>query len=253
MTMFVKQYGQGSRVFFGLHGWSGDHATFAPLVPFLPTDATLYSVDLPGHGKSPSPAKWELAALGQDIAAEILRLPTDSVTLIGNCSGALLGLSALQEVPALLKRVSRLVMLDPFAYTPWYFSLFVSPAWGPIGRYAYLSTFANPLGRWLTNLSLKGHRTEDTDLTHSFRRIDHEVSYRYLQLLTSIGGIETWRRIQLPTDIVYGAHSFGAIKTSVGMWQTLWPHARAHELAGAGHLPIKEATEALSKILFNPT
>ena len=36
--MFVKRYGTGPRHFLGLHGWSGDHRTFEPLIHDLPED-----------------------------------------------------------------------------------------------------------------------------------------------------------------------------------------------------------------------
>jgi pimeloyl-ACP methyl ester carboxylesterase len=244
--MFVQRYGQGERIFFGLHGWSGNHTTFAPLAQFLPPEATIISPDLPGYGQSPPPREWTLGVLADEITAEVEKLYT-TVTLIGNCSGALLGLSAMELRPQLAERINRLVMIDPFAYLPMYFKLFVTP---PFGKYAYLSTFANPIGRWITNLSLKGHRTEETDLTGSFRHVDHRVSYRYLELLASIDSIERWRGIRVPVDIVFGERSFGAIKKSVEMWKGIWPQARAFELAGAGHLPILEAAEALSRIVF---
>jgi pimeloyl-ACP methyl ester carboxylesterase len=107
------------------------------------------------------------------------------------------------------------------------------------------------LGRWITNLSLAQHRAAGTDLTGSFGKVDHVVSLRYLELLVSIGSIERFRDVHAPTDIVYGARSFQAVKTSVAMWQALWPHAKSWELAGAGHLPILEATKALSRIVFD--
>jgi hypothetical protein len=49
---------------------------------------------------------------------------------------------------------------------------------------------------------------------------------------------------------VYGERTFGAVKKSVGMWQSIWPQARAHMLEGAGHLPILEATAQLARIVF---
>ncbi len=118
------------------------------------------------------------------------------------------------------------------------------------GKVAYYSTFANPLGRVVTNLSLRGHRAQETDLTHSFRRIDHAVSYRYLEMLTGIGSIERWANIELETDLIHGARTFSAIKQSMDMWQRMWPHARVHTLVAAGHLPILESTEELSRLLF---
>lgn len=243
--MFVQRYGKGARVFFGLHGWSGDHRTFEPLLRHLPADASFYSADLPGCGQSPQPAAWNLDALAAALGATLRELPAERFTLVGNCSGALLGLLA---APALLQRIERFVLIDPFAFVPWYFRLFVEWRYG---KYAYYSTFANPIGRWLTNLSLAQHRSAATDLTGSFSRVDHAVAYRYLELLVSIGSIERFHPLHAPTDILYGARSFQAVKQSVAMWQAMWPHARLYELAGAGHLPLLEATAELSQILFS--
>ena len=72
--MFTKCYGQGERIFFGLHGWSGDHTTFAPLAKFLPPNAKIVSPDLPGYGQSPPPRAWTLDALAEELAAEIEHL-----------------------------------------------------------------------------------------------------------------------------------------------------------------------------------
>jgi pimeloyl-ACP methyl ester carboxylesterase len=251
--MYVERYGAGAReLYFGLHGWSGDHRTFAPLAPHLPEGASLYSADLPGCGQSPAPqslnAEWVAGEIAEAIGNVLdAARPRAQVTLVGNCSGAILGLLAAERIK---ERVSRLVLVDPFAYWPWYFRVFVSRS---IGRHAYRSTFANPLGRWLTNQSLRSRRTAATDLTHSFGRIDHDVAQRYLALLAGVGGVERFESLRgLPVDIVYGERTFGAVKKSVRVWQSVWPGARAHVLEGAGHLPILEATEQLARIVFSP-
>lgn len=168
------------------------------------------------------------------------------MTVIGNCSGAILALAAM---PQIADRVDRLVLIDPFAFVPWYFRIFVA---GTAGKYAYYATFANPAGRWITNLSLKRHRTEASDLTGSFTGADHGVAYRYLQLLPSIDGIGSFAWIRHPIDIVCGERTFGAVMKSIEMWKSIWPQTREHRLAGAGHLPIEEAPEALSRIVFQP-
>jgi len=245
VAMFVERYGQGDRVFFGLHGWSGDHTTFAPLVNYLPPDATLYSADLPGFGRSQPPREWRLEELTNEIAAAISELGSQSITVIGNCSGAILALAAM---PRISERVNRLILIDPFAFAPWYFKLFAATS---IGKYAYYSTFANPVGRWITNLSLKRHRTGEADLTSSFRAVDHGASYRYLRMLCAIDGIAGFAWIQHPIDIVCGERTFNAIKRSVARWRGIWPQARVFEIEGAGHLPIEEATEDLSRIIFD--
>ncbi len=241
--MRVECYGSGSRIYFGLHGWSGDHTTFAPLTRYLPAGAALYSADLPGYGRSPAPRSWELASITDEITGAIAGFDS-RVTVIGNCSGAVFALLAAERLP---RRIERMILIDPFAYLPWYFKIFLNKR---IGRYAYYSTFANPVGRWLTNLSLSKHRTADTNLTESFVSVSHDVAYRYLALLGELDGVARFNRLRLPVDLIYGARTFGAVKESIALWRAVWPHARCHELAGAGHLPIQEATGQLSEIVF---
>jgi pimeloyl-ACP methyl ester carboxylesterase len=241
--MHVECYGSGSQVYFGLHGWGGDHSTFAPLAAYLPAGVALYSADLPGYGRSPAPRSWELATIADEIARAIAAADSP-VTVIGNCSGAVFALLAAERLAG---RVERLILIDPFAYLPWYFKIFLHKR---IGRYAYYSTFANPVGRWLTNLSLIKHRAAGTNLTESFVSVSHEVAYRYLALLGELDDVARFSRLRSPVDLIYGARTFGAIKESIAMWRGVWPHARSHELADAGHLPIQEATRQLSEIVF---
>jgi pimeloyl-ACP methyl ester carboxylesterase len=241
--MHIECYGSGSQVYFGLHGWSGDHATFEPLAAYLPAGVALYSPDLPGYGHSPAPRCWELAEITDEIARAIAKIDSQ-VTVIGNCSGAVFALLAAERLAG---RIERLVLIDPFAYLPLYFKIFLHKR---IGRYAYYSTFANPLGRWVTNLSLSRHRTANTNLTESFASVSHDVAYRYLALMGEIDDVSRFSRMRLPVDLIYGARTFGAIKKSIALWRNVWPHAICHELAGAGHLPIQEATRQLSEIIF---
>ena len=92
--MHVQRYGTGPDVYFGLHGWSGSHLTYAPLVPLLPSSATFYSADLPGYGESPRPGTWTADAIGEQIAAELRRVDAAHITLVGNCAGGIFGLVA---------------------------------------------------------------------------------------------------------------------------------------------------------------
>jgi pimeloyl-ACP methyl ester carboxylesterase len=65
-----------------------------------------------------------------------------------------------------------------------------------------------------------------------------------------LDGVGRFGRLRRPVDLIYGARTFGAIKKSIRLWRGVWPHAQCHELAGAGHLPIQEATRQLSEIVF---
>ncbi len=243
-VMYVEKYGSGSSIFFGLHGWGGNHTTFAPLIKRLPDTATFYSADLPGYGKTPAPSVWSLQAITEQIVAAIEARNLRRIVLVGNCSGAIMGLFVAQ---ALKDRVERLVLIDPFAFMPLYFKIFVKPGFGKI---AYFTTFANPIGRWLANLSLKNRRAESTDLTDSFRQVDHETTWQYLKLMGDLQGIEPFSDLTMAIDILYGERTFKAVKQSAAMYKRQWAQANCVKLGGAGHLPIEEATEQLSSIVF---
>ena len=243
--MFVERYGTGPDVYFGLHGWGGDRRTFAPLAVHVPARASFHTADLPGCGQSSGPREWSVEAVTEEVIKTVLTVGSRNVTLAGNCGGAVFALLAAQRLGA--GRIARVVMIDPFAYLPRYFRLFTSEV---IGRRAYDATFANPVGRWLTNQSLRGRRSGASDLTASFAATDHEAARRYLALFDEVGGVERFRGFDARVDIAHGERSFGAVKRSLAMWRDVLPQARVTVLKGAGHLPIAEATGQVAALLF---
>ena len=241
--MHIERYGSGPRSFVGLHGWSGDHRTFLPVVNSLPEDVSFFSVDLPGCGRSPMPRAWSVEAVADEIAQAIWSLPAP-LTLVGNCSGGLLGLEVAQRLGS---RIERMVLIDLFAVFPWYFRVFLTKPFGPI---AYATTFQNPAGRWLTNLSLRSKRAHDTTLTGGFAEVDHATTYKYLQLFGKFPAPESFANLTQRIELLYGDKTFQAVRESVNLWQSIWPRASATCLAGAGHLPIREASAQLRDILY---
>ena len=240
--MHVEASGNGVRHFLGLHGWNGTLETFRPLVQALPPDVTFWSADLPGCGQSPRPAALNLDAVLDDALASIDRLPSP-MTLVGNCSGAIMALLLMQRRP---QRFTRLVMIDAFAWLPWYFRVFLSP----IGGYAYWTTFANPVGRALTNLALVNRRGKQTNLTAGFRRTDHQAMTAYLHIFEAAAARIDFGAIAAPVDVLYGERTFGAVRGSIAFWRQKLHVDRVACLLGAGHLPIQEATAQLRDLLF---
>lgn len=226
-----------------IHGWGGGLATFDPLKPLISSEVEVVSVDMPGYGKSQKPAEWTVRAAAAEPLVELIDALDGELTLLGNCSGAIFGMCAALERP---QRFKRLVLIDPFAYFPWYFRIMV---WPVVGRIFYRTAFENPLGRFITNLSLKHKRTNDSNLTASFAELSHEVVYQYLVLLHEVGGYKVFKPLRQIShiDVLVGERSFGAIHRSAQMWKSIWPHANIHVLPGAGHLPIEEATVDLAK------
>jgi len=247
--MHRVQAGRGGKVVVGFHGWSGDHRTFQPLLEKLPEAVSFYSYDLPGCGRSPEPARWEIREVARSVAMELLVLEKENLTLVGSCTGGLMAVFVARELSEMGRGsvVGRLVMIDPFAECPWYFRLFLVPV---SGRIMYATAFANPLGRWITNLFLSEKRSGKVDLTESFVRVKHGVTLAYLRMFERAGAPEQFLGLKISTDIICGEKSFGAVKQAVERWRQVWPEARVHVLPGIGHLPIDEGTEMVERILF---
>lgn len=247
---FVERWGGGPREVLGIHGWAGTHQAFAALRPYVDSSHTLFAFDLPGCGRSHAAAELTLETVLRPLLDWLAARPRP-VTLVGNCSGAVFAVAAASRLPA---RVSRLVLIDPFAYLPWYFRLFLL---GSPGRLAYLTTFANPLGRGLTNGALRRRRAAGTDLTAGFRGVDHAAMLAYLRLLGEIGSPAqllapvVGKLDATPVLLVHGARTFRAVKSSVPLWREALPHLRLRVLAGAGHFPLTEATNELARLIFD--
>ena len=242
--------GRGGHGVVGFHGWSGDHTTFDPLIQKLPEAVSFYSFDLPGCGKSPKPKVWEIRSVARSIAVEVAALGKEKVTLVGSCTGGLMALFVARELLEMGRGgvVGRLVMIDPFAVCPWYFGIFLIPLFGPL---MYGVTFANPLGRWITDLFLKERRGSSVSLTESFVRVDHRVSLATLRMFERAGEPEQFRGMDIPVEIIRGEKTFTAVKQAVERWRGVWPEMSVHILAGVGHLPIEEASEAVRRIVFH--
>jgi pimeloyl-ACP methyl ester carboxylesterase len=238
-------YGSGHDVWLALHGWGGSHLTFAPLEPQLPEGVRLIAVDMPGYGRSPAVQQWSMEEYLAPLVALIDSMPEQQFSLIGNCSGAIFGLEAALRRP---DRFSRLVLIDPFAWLPWYFRIFLLPF---AGRLFYLTAFANPVGRVLANVALSKHRKEDVSITESFTRVDHDAALKTLRLLSTVHGASTYRQVANPVSILRGERTFAAVTQSIADWLVNWPQAPVHVVSGAGHLPILENPALVAQLAFH--
>jgi pimeloyl-ACP methyl ester carboxylesterase len=242
--MHVEPYGKGPRTFLAFHGWGGDHREFAPLAARLPDDVRLLSVDLPGYGQSPKPPRWDMPEIVGGIIGDMDERGVNDGTLVGFCSGAVMALLVAQQIPV---RVARIVMIDPFAFLPWYFRIFVA---GEFGRRAYQTTFASPFGRKITTWVLRRRQSSDDDFMGAFGRVDHEATQRWLELFHRVGPASQFAGLSMPIDIAYGEHTFAAVRESDREYCAIWPHARTFQLRHVGHLPLVRGAKQLVPIIF---
>jgi pimeloyl-ACP methyl ester carboxylesterase len=237
--------GSGEHLYVGLHGWNGSLETFEPLAPHIPDDARLLSLDLPGYGRSPGLSEWTLDAVAHATLDTVEAVaPGEPFTLVGSCSGAVVGLYVGRHGA---DRVERFVILEPFAYVPSYLRILVFPLFG---RIFYWCAFANPFGRWITNTVLAGKRKDDTDMMASFSKGDPWVPHRYLRLFDSIPGADDFDDLTMPKTMIVGEYTFEAVRESVRIWSDVWGRCDVERLPDTGHLILDESPHLVSDILF---
>lgn len=116
----VQQFGNGATPIIALHGWLDNSGSFCHLAPLL-GDATVFSVDLPGHGLSyhhaPNQPLHATDALF-DLMHLLNALDFSSYVLLGHSMGGALAAFFTAAFP---DRVSKLICLDvmgPLAEKP---------------------------------------------------------------------------------------------------------------------------------------
>jgi pimeloyl-ACP methyl ester carboxylesterase len=95
----------------GLHGWLDNAATFDRLAPLLP-QVKLFSLDLPGHGKSehrPPGMRYHYTDYVDDVMAAADVLGWDRFTLLGHSMGAGIGCLAASAYP---DRITQLILIE---------------------------------------------------------------------------------------------------------------------------------------------
>ena len=148
------------------------------------------------------------------------------------------------------ERIREIVLLEPFAFMPWFFSIFLKPITGyPL----YKMVFDNPLGRALTRSGLRkqGGDQEKVDMVGNFgQQTDLLAAYEYLRHYGTITDHTVFKEATAPVRIICGENSFKAIHRSVGLWQQNWPDLTLHELSGIGHMLSQEAPELTASLIF---
>ena len=91
-----------------IHGWLCDRWFWTPFLSRLPDDHGAVACDLPGHGDTPPPVAWSLAALTDTVEGLARQLGGTDLILVGHSMG---GFIAQQVAAALGMALDRLVLV----------------------------------------------------------------------------------------------------------------------------------------------
>ena len=118
---YIKM-GSGKRLLIAFHGYGNEAAIFSPFLYYLKNDFTIYSIDLPHHGKS----NWnrylplELKDLTNLVTQLKNKTGVEKISLMGYSMGGRVCLCIAQLMPKLIDRML-LMAPDGLVFSPLYY------------------------------------------------------------------------------------------------------------------------------------
>jgi pimeloyl-ACP methyl ester carboxylesterase len=123
IAISYKKSGSGPPLVF-FHGWIGNEDTFGPCHAAFARHYTVYRPAWPGYGESSPLSDVSIEALVEIGRNFILAMGDPPVTLVGNCLGGNIAMELFRRYPGL---VNRLVLIEMYAFIPWYLHLLLIP------------------------------------------------------------------------------------------------------------------------------
>ena len=242
----VESVGAGAPLVL-LHGFAMHGGLFAPLLPTLARAHRVHVVDIPGHGRSPPIARFELAHLADAIDAAVADVETP-ISVLGWSLG---GQIALQWALAHPRRVKRLVLV---ATTP---SFVRRDDWPHAMTAETLARFGDELGASyrLTLqrfLALQVHGSEEGRFAlallrrHLFERGEPSAAVLAdaLALLQRADLRPVLPRIATPTLVIGGERDALVPIEATRELSAALPNARHATIGGAAHAPFLSHRQA---------
>ncbi|MGM5488101.1 MAG: alpha/beta fold hydrolase [Nanobdellota archaeon] len=243
--IYYETHGAGEPLLF-LHGWNDSIASFSTnLVQRLKTRYRIILLDLPGYGKS---GRIELSfeRLSTIIDTLLDRLKIRQVSLMGFCMGAIISLDYTIRNE---DRIKELLLIETYIEYP----LILYPLMINQCKKTLLRFFRfNRIGIHLTKKYLLLDKPYRKDFTDSFQTGDETVSLDYIRTMWQYSTIDHYKRMKslsIPVMIVVGDKTSRTIRKAANKIGSNIKHSRIITVDNAGHFPIEENPEALSKLL----
>ncbi len=241
----VKVTGEGYKPLVLLHGLFGSGQNLGQLARGLADSFTVYSVDLPDHGRSPWSDSCSIDSYADTLIEWLTNTIAEPVHLAGHSLGGKVAMAIARQRPAL---VTKLVILDIAAvdYPSRHDAVFRALRAVEQARLASRSE-----ARALMTTILDEPRIADFLLTNAV--IDAEAG---LQWRFNLSGIQSGYPNLLvagdyphgfagPTLLMRGAQSDYVTDESIERMKTLFPLLSAITIGDAGHWLHQEQTESV--------
>jgi pimeloyl-ACP methyl ester carboxylesterase len=111
-----NQSGTGERTVIFLHGWRSQKEVWSGVVSRIKDERLrIYSVDLPGFGRSPVPKNsWTVGDYAEMVKGFIEKLGLKNIVIVGHSFGGRVGIKLAAKYPSI---ISKLVLVDAAGFT----------------------------------------------------------------------------------------------------------------------------------------
>jgi 3-oxoadipate enol-lactonase len=242
ITMYYEEQGSGLPVIF-LHGYPLDHTIWSPVTDRLAGMVRLITPDLRGHGQTDAPAgTYTMRQMADDVAALMDHLKLQQAVLVGHSMGGYASLAFSQVYP------DRLLGL------------------ALVASQAAADTLERREGRYITALEVEEHGmtgvvdsmsarlTSRPDLVDRLRQIILQTSPQgvagTLRGIAERQDMTAWiTSIDLPAVVIAGGEDALVPLERAQEMALRFPNARLTIIPGAGHMPMMEAPDDVSRAL----
>lgn len=229
--------GEGSPVLV-LHGWRASIETVMSILTGLAPVATVYALDLPGHGESDLPPRpWGVEEYQEFVGAFMDALSIDSPTIVGHSNGGRIAIRMASTEP---RRAARLVLVDSAGIRPkrtlrWYRRVGMAK----VGKYAarFLGTPGERLRELLVGRAASADYAAAGPLRPTLVRLVNADLRPYMPA------------IEVPTLLVWGSGDTDTPMSAGREMEQLIPDAGLVVLEGAGHYSYLDQPARFARIV----
>ncbi len=243
-TIHYLKAGRGARVIVLVHGFGSDARSWTMNQPALAAAATVYALDLPGHGVSPVHDLGGLDRVTAIVAEAIAVLSPEPVHLVGHSMGGAIALRLAELHPA---RLRALTLIAPAGVGESHNTAFI-PALlamedAASAEVALRMLVVHPalLNRQIIEGVLAARNQPHVHAAwQKARLVLSEVRARQAEARAALAGLS------MPVEIIWGEQD--AVLPPVGP-DEVPPGVRLHLIPNAGHVPQMEAMKAVNRLI----
>lgn len=243
-TIHYLRAGSGARSMVLVHGFGSDARSWTMNQPALAASATVYAIDLPGHGASPARDISGLDRMAWVLAEAIAALTPGPVHLVGHSMGGAIALRLAELFPA---RLRALTLIAPAGVGTGrnldFIPRFLAMEDETTAEAALRPLVANPalLNRQIVGGVLAARRQPHIhEAWQAMRRIGGEIWARPAEARPALA------TLAMPVQIIWGERD--AVLPPEGL-DDLPPNVRLHLLPGLGHVPHMEGMRQTNQLI----